>query len=63
MSKSRKEQFEGQLRDLQKDISTLSQKLSVPTVTSSHSFTGRSNEGNLRHLQINSLLQHFNLCI
>lgn len=34
MAKSKREQFEDQLRDLQKDISVLSQKLSTPTLTS-----------------------------
>ncbi len=33
MSKGRKDQFEDQLRDLQKDISNLSQKLSIPPST------------------------------
>ena len=35
MAKSRKDQFEEQLRDLQKDISKLSHKLSTPPLNDS----------------------------
>jgi hypothetical protein len=35
-SKSRKDQFEDQLRDLQKDITNLTHKLSVPSSSALH---------------------------
>lgn len=42
MAKARKEQFEDQLRDLQKDISSLSHKLAIPpTSINSHSYANR----------------------
>ncbi len=42
-AKSRRELFEEQLRDLQKDISNLSSKLSVPSIVTANRFQNRSN--------------------
>lgn len=41
-TKSRREQFEEQLKDLQNDISSLSHKLSVPTIITANRFGNTS---------------------
>lgn len=41
-AKSRREQFEEQLKDLQNDISSLSHKLSVPTIITANRFGNSS---------------------
>ena len=41
-SRSRREQFEEQLKDLQRDISNLSSKLSVPPIINANRFANSS---------------------
>lgn len=52
MAKARKEQFEDQLRDLQKDISSLSHKLAIPpTSINSHSYSSRGTSNTIKRFQ------------
>ena len=44
MAKSRRDQFEEQLRDLQRDISSLSEKLSVPTIIKTQRLSESTND-------------------
>lgn len=66
-SKSRREIFEEQLKDLQKDISNLSSKLSIPPMVTatrlgSNSSILESSKSDLSMTKVNVILISFNNC-